>query len=301
MGASRKLEASPSPELQAQWAQEVERARALVHDLRNPIGAIALATELLQGPLSKVQAHLDASSLKALRRTLEALECAVEQAVHLVRNEHVQPRPALHVVSEQGQGEQDLEGSGQGSVAQAPPTKPEPTRAQASDSDNKPQGGPSVDVTALLRKLEILVVTRSSLPALLAISATPSIRLNVHGAELMRALSNLVENAIEASAKASPSAGPWTVELRCAIQEDGRCLFLVRNEGEAPPQAIVDWLLDRDGAVPPASSKEDGGLHGVGLRSVRRILADHGGGLSVTHKDGSTEFQAWIPAERVLG
>lgn len=294
MGASRKLQATPDP---GPWAQEVDRARALVHDLRNPIGAIALATELLQGPLAKVQVHLDPKTAKSLQTTLEALSCAVEQAVYLVKSEHHAPRPDLRVVS----AVEDPAPEPESTVApKAAPSSAAPKKAKLKRAPR--QSSSTVDVVALLRKLEILVVTRSELPVLLAVQCSNAMRLRANGAELMRALSNLVENAIEASAKGAPNRQPWTVNVRCEVQDDGGCVFIVSNHGDAPSSEVMRWLQD-ESATPlsgPASSKSDAALHGVGLSSVRRVMEELGGGLTATHREGETEFRAWMPAQRVL-
>lgn len=285
MGASRKLEPVETEELVAQWAQEVERARALVHDLRNPIGAIALATELLQGPLGKVQTSLERKDAQNLRTILEALSCAVEQAVHLVQAEHAQPRADLHLVSV---------------PTEAPPAPKAKGPTPAKPAKKAPKKG-VVDVVAMLRKLEILIVTRSSLPALLAVQCSTPLWLSAQGAELMRVLSNLVENGIEASARAKPTHGPWTVNLSCELLEDGACQFVVENEGDAPGPELFAWLADANPKMgsAPKSSKPDANLHGVGLSSVRAIIEAHEGQLRAEHKNGRTRFMAWIPASRV--
>lgn len=261
----------------------------LVHDLRNPIGAISMAAELLRGPLAKVQGQLDPATAKNLRETLEALHCSVEQAVHLVRTEHGMRRTPVPTTE-----------AAPRSVA------PSPSHLKvvnaAPEPEPEPKAGPSrVDVSALLRKLEILVVTRSSIPALLAIQCSTPLWLDAQGAELLRALSNLVENAIEASAAAASGQGPWTIDLVCELDEDGALCFRVSNEGEALPKQLLTWLAHEDPrAVPgPKSSKTDGSLHGMGLRSVRTILEGYQGSLSATHKKGVTTFEARLPADRV--
>lgn len=276
VGATRNAKTDPGDPLAVDWAGEVERVRMLVHDLRNPIGAISMAAQMLRGPLASVQSHLDPSTAKNLRETLDALHCSVEQAVHLVRTEHgmrrmpvpaPSPKPHLKVV--------------------APPEAVAPVTR--------------LDVMAMLRKLEILVVTRSSIPALLAIECTTPLWVDAQGAELLRALSNLVENGIEASAAAGGDQGPWTVHLSCALQEDGSICFSVSNEGEPPPDELMTWLDHQDprAVAGPKSSKTDGSLHGMGLRSVRTIIERYAGSLRASHRAGVTTFRATLPAERV--
>lgn len=289
MGATRKAKTQPEDPLAVDWAREVERARMLVHDLRNPIGAISMAAELLRGPLAKVQAQLDPATAKNLRETLEALHCSVEQAVHLVRTEHGMRRTPV--------------------PANTPEPAPAPAKhlkvvtpaAQACPESPPKAAASRVDVSALLRKLEILVVTRSSIPALLAIQCATPLWIDAQGAELLRALSNLVENAIEASAAAASGQGPWTVDLACELDKDGAICFRVSNEGSALPKTLLTWLAHEDPrAVPgPSSTKSDGSLHGMGLRSVRAILEGYQGSLSAEHKKGVTTFQARLPASRV--
>lgn len=284
--ASRKARAEPNDPLAVDWAREVERARMLVHDLRNPIGAIAMACEMLRGPLANVQSQLAPAAARQLRETLEALHCSAEQAVHLVRTEHGMRRtpvpPASLARTEKAQ-------SSHLQVVQAPKeTPPEPKASR-------------VEVLALLRKLEILVVTRSSIPALLAIQCATPLWIDAQGAELLRVLSNLIENGIEASAAARAGNGPWTVNLCCTLEDDDSVRFSVSNEGNSPAEELLTWLSHEDprGTPGPASTKTDGSLHGMGLRSVRTILEGFQGKLSAKHSEGVTTFEAWLPASRV--
>lgn len=255
----------------------------MLHDLRNPVSAIRMATELLVGPLSSVKDKLEPRMALSVERTLSALQSSVEQVVHLVQIEGKQPRANLRVV----------DGPENAQARTAPrPTPPAQTQRPARTR---------VDVLALLRKLEIVIVTRSALPALLAVQCDRPLWLDVQGAELMRALSNLVENAIEASSKAAPKASPWTVHITCERDPQGNCLFRVRNRGERPPAQVLQWLAQEEHqpGQGPRSSKTDGQVHGLGLVSVRGVLEAQGGGLRAEHREGHTEFCAWLPAHCV--
>lgn len=252
----------------------------MLHDLRNPVSAIRMATELLVGPLSSVQDKLEPRMALSVERTLSALRSSVEQVVHLVQIEGKQPRRDLRLVASPPHPQ---EATPQAPVPAAPELR-RPARAR-------------VDVMALLRKLEIVIVTRSALPALLAVQCDEALWLDLQGAELMRALSNLVENAIEASSQAAPKASPWTVHISCERDSKGNCLFRIRNRGESPPAQVLEWLA-QDRHQPgqgPRSSKKDGQVHGLGLVSVRGVLEAQGGGLRASHREGETEFCAWLP------
>jgi C4-dicarboxylate-specific signal transduction histidine kinase len=152
-----------------------------------------------------------------------------------------------------------------------------------------------VAMDELLRRLEVMTVTRSSLPALLSVEAEPGLWVRAHGSELLRGLSNVVENAIEASARATPGSGPWTVDVRALASAD-TVVIEVRDHGDGFPESVTEWL-----ARPPGegevlgSSKADGGLHGIGLRVARRVAEEVGGRLEAASHDGTTVVRLVLP------
>ena len=72
------------------------------------------------------------------------------------------------------------------------------------------------------------------------------------------------------------------LEVRC---EDRALLVQVANKGPAPPSA----LLSDDVGLAAAQN------NGYGLRESRRLLADLGGSLSLSHQDGETTAMIRIP------
>jgi signal transduction histidine kinase len=261
---------------------EVQRIRALIHDLRNPVGSVGIAVDLLLAMLGDELAAIDEGARLRAEGVLNALRASAEQLRHLVHDLNVHaPSPVLVAPV---------------APAAAAPTAVEPARPRAlSVAAAAPAHDQPVLVDELLRRLEVLTVTRCARPALLAVDATPGLRIPGTLQELLRALSNLVENGIEAAAAAVPGEGPWTVEVR--VVADGEWVLLdVLNDGAAPSLDVQAWVLaPLDEHDAPSSKAKDGGLHGVGLKAVRRAVEPLGGKLELLRQGRSTVARVRLP------
>jgi two-component system, NtrC family, nitrogen regulation sensor histidine kinase NtrY len=118
---------------------------------------------------------------------------------------------------------------------------------------------------------EVLQLYRGAHRAIeLTASHDPAVtKVNIDGEQMKRALINLVENAIEAM------GGQGRVDISTSL--DGRhhrvCLE-VRDTGAGIPPQVRDKLF-----LPYFTTKKGGS--GLGLAIVNRIVADHGGHISV--------------------
>jgi two-component system, NtrC family, nitrogen regulation sensor histidine kinase NtrY len=104
----------------------------------------------------------------------------------------------------------------------------------------------------------------------LTLSCDPAVaKVNVDGEQMKRALINLVENAIEAM------DGQGRVDIVTSFDgRQQRVCIEVRDTGEGIPPQVRDKLF-----LPYFTTKKGGS--GLGLALVNRIVADHGGRISV--------------------
>ncbi len=93
---------------------------------------------------------------------------------------------------------------------------------------------------------------------------------------LVRALRHLVRNAIQ--------HGEGPVDLM-ATRERGSVVFAVRDRGKGIPSARLETCFEAFQQADDALHRSAQGL-GLGLPLARRVLAAHGGALSVNHVDG---------------
>ncbi len=86
---------------------------------------------------------------------------------------------------------------------------------------------------------------------------------------------NALDNAIEYLCKVEPEKRLLNVRIRC--KNVNFLLCDISNWCAMPPE------LTEEGTI--ATSKKDGGLHGVGLSNMRRIVDKYGGGMEIKYKD----------------
>ncbi len=115
--------------------------------------------------------------------------------------------------------------------------------------------------------------------------------LHVNGdvVRLEQVLHNLIGNAI----KYSPEGGMVCVEVE--RRNDKVCL-IVRDHGIGIPAGALPYLFQRFFRAANADSYQISGL-GVGLYIVKKIVALHGGTVTVTSTEGAgSEFTIWLPS-----
>ena len=98
---------------------------------------------------------------------------------------------------------------------------------------------------------------------------------------------NLIDNAV----KFCPEGGTLGLKIR----EAGKKVYIsVSNEGETIPAAELPLLFDRFHKLDKSRSQNRDGW-GLGLYIVKTIVCSHGENISVTSKNGRTEFTFTMP------
>ena len=112
-------------------------------------------------------------------------------------------------------------------------------------------------------------------------------------AELLSAMSNLLNNAIRYTPPGQP------VSVRWQTLASGRCEFSVQDSGPGIASEHIPRLTERFYRVDRSRSRETGGT-GLGLAIVKHVVQRHGGELRIhsTVGKGST-FTIELPAHRV--
>jgi signal transduction histidine kinase len=98
---------------------------------------------------------------------------------------------------------------------------------------------------------------------------------------------NLLDNAV----KFCPAGG--TLGLR--IREGGSKAYIsIYNDGESIPTEELPLVFDRFHKIDKSRSQNRDGW-GLGLYIVKTIVCSHGENISVTSRDGRTEFTFTMP------
>ena len=98
---------------------------------------------------------------------------------------------------------------------------------------------------------------------------------------------NLLDNAV----KFCPQGG----ELGLSIREGGNKIYVsVRNDGQTIPPEELPLVFDRFHKLDKSRSQNRDGW-GLGLYIVKTIICSHGEDISVTSKEGKTEFTFTLP------
>jgi two-component system nitrogen regulation sensor histidine kinase NtrY len=123
-------------------------------------------------------------------------------------------------------------------------------------------------------------------------SALPPVRIDTE--QIRQVIINLVDNAMEAlggpSAPDRPDGRPPTIVVATSHDaRNGVIRLVVSDNGPGVPPADRDKLF-----MPYFSTKGRGS--GLGLAIVRRIVAEHGGGIEVGEGQPGTTFTVELPA-----
>lgn len=277
---------------------ELAQAHRAIAQLRNPAGAIRLAVQILAGPLRQALAQIEPGQHAQVLSVLEALESSTTELCAALGAAPVpEPHSLLPQQAEPAANDDVSPSHAQpNTVAVAVPSGG-PSLAAAVPTPQQPVPGvPWQDADDLLARLEVLVVTRSPLPALLSVDVAADLCPMVSGSDLLQALCGLVDNAIEASARAKPRAQPWTVEVRAflASAEDRsggmHVVFEVRDHGDGLPEAVTGWLAQNTDELEASDQGP-----GAGLRLARRVADDAGGRLEACRKSRRTCVRIRVP------
>lgn len=108
-------------------------------------------------------------------------------------------------------------------------------------------------------------------------------RVCAHGSELNQVWTNLIDNAVDAM------NGKGELRIRTARELD-RVLVEIADNGPGIPSEILDHIFE-----PFFTTKGLGNGTGLGLETVRRIVRNHGGEITVDSAPGDTRFQVRLP------
>lgn len=123
----------------------------------------------------------------------------------------------------------------------------------------------------------------------------PNVQLAGGEAELLSALTNLVNNAV----RYTPEGGRVTVSWR--VRDDGSGVITVADTGIGVEREHIPRLTERFYRVDGSRSRDTGGT-GLGLSIVKHVVQRHGGELDVTSEIGKgSRFSLILPAARIRG
>ena len=108
-----------------------------------------------------------------------------------------------------------------------------------------------------------------------------------HKDHIHQVIYNLVDNGV----KFCPEGGVLGIKLR---QSGGKAYVSISNEGPTIPAEELPLLFDRFHKLDKSRSQNRDGW-GLGLYIVKTIICSHGEDLSVTSREGVTEFTFTLP------
>ncbi|MDB6154506.1 MAG: two-component sensor histidine kinase [Chthoniobacteraceae bacterium] len=123
----------------------------------------------------------------------------------------------------------------------------------------------------------------------IVINVPTYLHLSGDAGRLMRALGNLLDNAL----KYTPEKGRVMLEAMRKSGEAGGLTIEVTDTGQGIPRDEIDRIWERLYRVDKSRSQR--GL-GLGLSFVKAIIEAHGGAVSVTSQAGrGSQFLVWLP------
>ena len=105
--------------------------------------------------------------------------------------------------------------------------------------------------------------------------------------QVTQVIYNLIDNAV----KFCPTGGTLSLTIR---EGDSKIYTSVANEGETIPREELPLVFDRFHKMDKSRSQNRDGW-GLGLYIVKTIVCSHGENISVTSRDGRTEFTFTMP------
>ena len=102
---------------------------------------------------------------------------------------------------------------------------------------------------------------------------------------LRRAVANLVENAVKYGERA---------RLHLRVSE-GKCVIDIDDDGPGIPEALQERVFEPFFRAERSRNRDTGGI-GLGLTTVRSIIVDHGGTVTLRNrKDGGLRVVGVVP------
>ncbi len=105
--------------------------------------------------------------------------------------------------------------------------------------------------------------------------------------DLTALLDNLLENAYEATRKSKKKE----IELKIDIRNEKYILFHITNSCDTEPKMIGNFYL---------STKNDNNLHGIGLKSISRIIKRYSGKINCDYNNSENRFCVSILLKNTL-
>jgi hypothetical protein len=266
-------------------SSEFETDRALAARIREPMGAVRLAVQILAGPMARALDQLDEVTRARVQSVLQTLEQSTKQVCDVLAG-----FPVTDAQAPAANGPL-LPKSG---TASPKPAAPRASAWVAANGPMRAAGPRNVDVDDLLRKLEIVTVTRSALPVMLSVDAHAGLQAVDAGRELLPTIVALVERATRDSAEARPHARPWTVEVRAFVDpaeilgDEMHVVIEVRHDGTAVRREVIAWL-EGSGVEPSAEPA---------LVAAKAVAEAAGGRIEVLGAGTKTAVRVRLPESR---
>ena len=225
-----------------------EMSAVLAHEIRNPLASLKGNAQLL----AQMIPEGERTHRKAARVVGEAirLEALTSDLLEFVRTGAIHPAP-----------------TDPAELLRTCAASVEPPADSPMEPPIKPPIGPALD-----RAIELDLSV-----------ALPSISLDA--ARVRQAITNLLQNAVEAGGPVRLSARP----------ERGGLAITVRDRGPGIAAGDEDRIFE------PFFTKQSRGT-GLGLAVARRVVRLHGGHIAVSNVDGGgAEFRIWFPGTRARG
>ena len=144
--------------------------------------------------------------------------------------------------------------------------------------------GKSFDISETLRQTLLYLEGRILDKGLDVEAQLPENSIEVLGDEdsIKQVVYNLLENAIKFS-------DPGATLVLSLWKQGTKAYVQVKNQGETIPEGELQLIFERFHKTDKSRSKNRDGV-GLGLNIVKSILNNHGEDISVTSRDGETEF-----------
>jgi signal transduction histidine kinase len=114
--------------------------------------------------------------------------------------------------------------------------------------------------------------------------------IHVDSSDFQRALSNLINNSVDALPESRSGTVPGTVKVK--LDADPDCVKItLKDNGKGIPADVLEKIRQK---IEVTSGKEDG--HGIGLGQVQEMLAASGGKMAIDSTEGKgTEITLTFP------